>query len=76
MNTIGPIIIVIEVFWIVILWLRYRFLRSSYDKMVGFLAAIINNKNIIEESIATIALAYGMSVEDLVKMLEGKKNEH
>lgn len=75
MNAIGPIIIVIEAIWILVLIIRERSIRKVFDQMTGYLAGILNNDNIIKESLSTIALYYGMEVEDLVKLLERNKNE-
>ena len=43
--------------------------------MVGYLAAITSNENILAESIATISLSYGLEPEELTKILEEKSNE-
>ena len=75
MNVIGPAIIVIEAIWIFVLIIRERSIRKVFDQMTGYLAGILNNDNIIKESLSTIALYYGMEVEDLVKLLERNKNE-
>ena len=75
MNVVGPIIIVIEAIWILVLIIRERSIRKVFDQMTGYLAGILNNDNLIKESLSTIALYYGMEVEDLVKLLERNKNE-
>ena len=75
MNVIGPSIIIIEAFWILILTLRLNALKKVLDQMSGYLAGIMNNENLIKESLSTISLYYGIEVEDLIDLLERKKNE-
>jgi hypothetical protein len=74
MNVIGPIIIIFEALWILILLIRINGLKKFSDQMVGYLAAITSNENILAESIATISLSYGLEPEELTKILEEKSN--
>lgn len=75
MNVIGPVVIVIESLWIFVLLLRVNALKRFSNQMTGYLAGILNNANIIKESLTTLSLHYGIEVEDLVEMLERKQNE-
>lgn len=75
MNVIGPIIIIFEALWILILLIRINGLKKFSDQCVGYLAAITSNKAILDESIATISLSYGLEPEELTKILEEKSNE-
>lgn len=75
MNIIGPIIIIFEALWILILLIRINGLKKFSDQCVGYLAAITSNKAILDESIATISLSYGLEPEELTKILEEKSNE-
>ena len=40
--------------------------------MTGYLAGIINNKSLVDESVTTVALAYGLTSEELYSKLENK----
>lgn len=75
MNVIGPIIIIFEALWILILLIRINGLKKFSDQCVGYLAAITSNKAILDESIATVSLSYGLEPEELTKILEEKSNE-
>ena len=75
MNVIGPIIIVIEALWIFVLNVRLNAYKKSFNQMTGYLAAILNNDNLIKESLTTVALYYNIEFEDLVKLLERNRNE-
>ena len=75
MNLIGPIIIIFEALWILILLIRINGLKKFSDQMVGYLAAITSNENILAESLATISLSYGLEPEEAAKILEEKSNE-
>ena len=72
MNAIGPIIIIIEAIWIFVLIVRCKVLKTAYDRMTGYLAGIINNKSLVDESVTTVALAYGLTSEELYSKLENK----
>ena len=75
MNVIGPIIIIFEALWILVLLIRINGLKKFSDQCVGYLAAITSNKAILDESIATVSLSYGLEQEELTKILEEKSNE-
>ena len=68
-------VILILAIWMVILYLRIEALKRSLHLLTGYLSAILNNENLISESLTTVALYYGIDVNDLTKMLERKKNE-
>ena len=73
MDIIEPVIIVIEAVWLLILMLRLNAYKKLFDQLTGYLAAILNNDNIIKESLTTISLYYGIEFEDLVRILERNK---
>ena len=75
MNVIGPIVIVVEALWIALLLLRVNAKKKLIDQLTGYLAGILNSSNLVEESVKTISLYYGLSPEKLIKMLERAKNE-
>ena len=75
MNVIGPIIIVIEVLWILVLYFRINALKRTCDQLSGYLAGILNNDNLVKESIETLSIAFGVDPEKLVVVLERMKNE-
>ena len=74
MNVIGPIIIIFEALWILILLIRINGLKKFSDQAVGYLAAITSNKAILEDSIAIVALSYGLEPEEMTKILEERTN--
>lgn len=74
MNVIGPIIIIFEALWILILLVRINGLKKFSDQCVGYLAAITSNKAILDESIAIVALSYGLAPEEMRKILEERTN--
>lgn len=67
--------ILILAVWMLVLYWRINVFKKLLNQMTGYLAAIINNDSMISESLTTVALRYGMDVEDLINMLERKKNE-
>lgn len=75
MNVLGPIIIIFEALWILILLIRINGLKKFLDQAIGYLSAITSNKAILDESIATISLSYGLEPKELTKILEEKSNE-
>ncbi len=75
MSVIGPGVIIFESIWIFVLLIRCNVLKRALDRMTGYLTAITCNKTIVDESISTIALAYGLEHDDVIKILEVKSNE-
>lgn len=75
MSVVGPGIIIFESIWIFVLLIRCNVLKRALDRMTGYLTAMISNKSILDESISTVALAYGLEHDDVIKILEVKSNE-
>lgn len=75
MSVVGPGIIIFESIWIFVLLIRCNVLKRALDRMTGYLTAMISNKTILDESISTVALAYGLEHDDVITILEVAKDE-
>jgi len=75
MSVVGPGVIIFESIWIFVLLIRCNVLKRALDRMTGYLTAMISNKTILDESISTVALAYGLEHDDVVNILEVAKDE-
>lgn len=71
--TILNICLLVETLLIIILAFRLNVFKKSFIQLTGYLAAIMNNSDIMKESLTTIALYYGIEYDDLVKLLERNK---
>lgn len=75
MNVIGPIVIIVEAIWISVLLIRVSACKKIINQISGYLTGMLNNTNLIKESLMTVALYYDVDFDDLVRFLERKKNE-
>lgn len=74
-DIIAWVLVLVLALWMLVSQWRINVLKKLLNQMTGYLAAIVNNDNMISESLTTVALHYGMDTEDLIGMLERKKNE-
>ena len=75
-SPIIPVIIgIIMGLWILVLKARINSLNRVKDLLSGYLTGVLNNDDLIRESLMTISLYYSINIDELTKMLERKKNE-